>query len=150
MTRNAKSKLLVALAVMATVIPVAAAETHKPAAGAAADSAVAGLTAVYEKIADTITAANHSESAVVRAILMAERDLALAALDRAHTAGGPGAAGDLRIAAAHIGDFATEGGSAVEPIRNRLLESGHHHNANDTGPDAVYETGYVVVTKKQK
>jgi hypothetical protein len=49
-----------------------------------------------------------------------------------------------------MGNFATEGGSATAPVRNRLLEGGHHHNADDTGADAVYDTGYVVLTKKQK
>src|SRR5688572_22115018 len=109
---------------------------------------VAELAAVYNAIADSILAANDSEAAVVRAILKAERDAALAALERA--ASKAGTADDMRTAADRIGDFATEGGAAVEPIRNRLLQGGHHHNADDTGPEAVYDEGYVVITRKLK
>ena len=108
----------------------------------------AGLASVYEKISMTLLAARDSETAVVNAILAGERDQALAALMRAKGTGG--SAADLKEAAARIGDFATEGGAAVEPIRNRLTQAGHHHNASDTGPDAVYDTGYVTVTKKHK
>lgn len=107
---------------------------------AAPDSATAGLVKTYGAIADTILAANDAEEAVMRGILEAERDQALAALDRS----------DLRAAATHIGNFATEGGAAVEPIRSRLLKGGHHHQADDTGPNAAYDEGYVVLTKKLK
>ncbi|MFN7971578.1 MAG: hypothetical protein U0166_04400 [Acidobacteriota bacterium] len=119
-----------------------------PALAQATPDPAANLSTVYQKIADTILAANGSERAVVQAILSTERDAALAALDRAAEKGG--SAADLRTAADRIGDFATEGGAAVEPIRNRLIQSGHHHNADDTGPDAVYDPGYVVVTRKAK
>ncbi len=126
------------LAIGALALPAAAKES----------SAEAGLASVYHSIADTIMAAKDSESAVVGAILAVERDLALAALDKA--AGSSGTAADLRTAAARIGDYATEGGAAIEPIRNRLLQGGHHHHADDTGPAAVYDEGYVVLTKKLK
>jgi hypothetical protein len=98
------------------------------------------LVKVYERIADSILAAKSSEDAIVRAILENQRDQVMASLD----------ANDLKAAAAQIGDFATEGGSAVEPIRSRLLAGGHHHHADDSGPEAVYDEGYVVLTKKMK
>jgi hypothetical protein len=115
----------------------------------AAHTALGGIVGVYQKVADAILANNDAEKEVVRAILQVERDLALAHLSHA-AAGGAGAAADLRSAAARIGDFATEGGAAIEPIRNRLLQGGHHHHADDTGPQAVYDTGYVVISKKLK
>ena len=111
-----------------------------------ADAAVA-FAAVYRGLADSILANKRTEKAVVAGLLQVERDLALAAFDKAKAGV---AAGELRTAAQHIGDFATEGGAVVEPIRNLLLQGGHHHHAQDSGPEALYERGYVVLTKKMK
>jgi hypothetical protein len=117
-------------------------------AGAAEpSSAMKSLADVYDRIASTLLAAKHAETAVVTSIIQHEHEQAQAALERA--AGG-GTADDLRAAAEHVGNIATEGGATVEPIRRRLLEGGVHHNADDTGPDATYDEGYVIVTKKQK
>ena len=127
-----------ALMVLAPLSSVASSKVNPAADGAA----------VYQKIADAILAANDAEEAVVRQILHAERDAAMAALDRACTKSGT--AEDMRTAGDRIGDFATEGGAAVEPIRNRLLQGGPHHNADDTGPEAKYDEGYVVLTRKLK
>jgi len=113
-----------------------------------ADSAVAGFAAVYRGLADSILANKRTEKAVVVGILQVERDLALAAFERARAGGAVGDA--LRTAAQHIGDFATEGGAVIEPIRNMLLQGGHHHHAQDSGPDALYDRGYVVLTRKLK
>ena len=140
MTKTKCALVVTALGAMALALPVRAAGPP--------DSPISGLVNVYQKVADTILAANDSETTVVHAILEVERDTAVAALDRA--AGSTGTPADLRTAAAHIGDFATEGGSIIEPIRNRLLTGGHHHNADDVGLAAAYDTGYVIVTKKQK
>lgn len=140
------SLVLAAALVVLSAHPARAAD---PQADAAGQTAVAGITTIYQKVADTILAGNQSEREIVRAILQVERDLAVAALNRAQ-AGGAGAAADLRAAAARIGDFATEGGAAIEPIRSRLLQGGHHHHADDAGPNAVYDEGYVVLTKKLK
>jgi len=126
------------LMVLAPLTSIASSKSNPAAPGAA----------VYQKIADTILAANEAEEAVVRAILHAERDAAMAALERA--ASKTGTVEDMTTAGDRIGDFATEGGAAVEPIRNRLLQGGHHHNADDTGPEAVYDEGYVVLTRKLK
>ena len=119
-----------------------------PALAARGSADTKALVRTYETIADSILATKNSEDAIVRAILQVHADEALAALDRAAAKGGSPA--DLKAAASHIGDFATEGGAAVEPIRTRLLAGGHHHNADDTGPNAVYDEGYVVLTKKMK
>jgi hypothetical protein len=126
---------------LALAIPMTCPAASK--ANPAADGA-----AVYQKVADTILAADTAEDAVVRSILHAERDAAMAALDRAGSK--TGTIDDVKMAADRIGDFATEGGSAVEPIRSRLLQGGHHHHADDTGAEAVYDEGYVVLTRKIK
>ncbi|MFQ5654855.1 MAG: hypothetical protein ACE5GW_09015 [Planctomycetota bacterium] len=114
------------------------------------EGALVGLAGVYNSIADSILANKRSESEVVRTILGVNCDLAVASLDRAARAAPGGATAELRDAARLIGDFATEGGAVIEPIRNRLLEGGHHHHADDSGPDAVYDEGYVVLKKDVK
>jgi hypothetical protein len=45
--------------------------------------------------------------------------------------------------------FANEGDNAVGGIRKRLLEGGHHHNAEGEAK-GIYEAGYVIVTKAAK
>jgi len=133
-------------AVVAIVAPVAASMIQKGGDPAQAhDVARHGLVTIYGSLADSILANKRCEEDVVRAILEMERGLALGALDRAAT--NPAA---LAEAAEHIASFSTEGGATVEPIRNRLLAGGHHHNADDTGPDAMYDSGYVVVDRKTK
>jgi hypothetical protein len=114
-----------------------------PAPDPVTEAASNGLVKLYGSIADSILANKDCEENIVRAILAVERAAAMKALDA-------GSADGLRAAATHMGNFATEGGSATAPVRTRLLEGGHHHNADDTGEDAVYDTGYVVLTKKQK
>ena len=138
--RNVKTSLAIAAALISLVVTAHAAP--------GADPKPADLASVYGTIADSILAAKASETAIVRAILASERDAAMAALDRAASASGTPS--DLAAAAARIGDLATEGGAAIEPIRTRLLQGGHHHHADDTGPDATYDEGYVVLTKKLK
>jgi hypothetical protein len=45
--------------------------------------------------------------------------------------------------------WANEGDNAVGGIRNRLLEGGHHHNAEGEAK-GIYEAGYVIVTVAAK
>jgi hypothetical protein len=45
--------------------------------------------------------------------------------------------------------FANEGDNAVGGVRKRLLEGGHHHNAEGEAK-GIYEPGYVIVTVAQK
>lgn len=133
---------LLFLGVLAAGIPALLRSPATP-----ADSAIAGFAAVYRGLADSILANKRTEKAVVIGLLQVERDLALAAFDRAKAAGD---AAELRTAAQHIGDFATEGGAVIEPIRNLLLQGGHHHHAQDSGPEALYDRGYVALTRKHK
>jgi hypothetical protein len=136
--------LALTLTLTVTLALVAGTRTAAAAEGTPAEA----LAGVYSAIADSILASKASERAIVLAILQSERDHALHSLAKAEGKGGT--ADDLRAAAARLGDFATEGGAAVEPIRARLLAGGHHHHADDTGPDAAYDEGYVVLTRKLK
>lgn len=135
---------LLLLGALAAAIPT----FHRPSAGAPVPADATVFAAVYRGLADSILANKRTEKAVVVGILQVERDLVLGAFERAK-AGGTAAA-ELRTAAQHIGDFATEGGAVIEPIRNLLLQGGHHHHAQDSGPEALYDRGYVVLTRKMK
>ena len=97
------------------------------------------LVDTYDKIADGILAANHAETAIVKAILAGHRGHGEAAA----------AAGKWDDVAAHVALWANEGDNAVGGIRKRLLEGGHHHNAEGESK-GVFEPGYVVVTVEAK
>jgi hypothetical protein len=97
------------------------------------------LVAAYESVADVILGAKHAESAVVAAILESHRGHAAAAA----------AAGKWGEAAAEVALFANEGDNAVGGVRKRLLEGGHHHNAEGEAK-GIYEPGYVIVTIEAK
>jgi len=93
----------------------------------------------YEALADTILAVRRAEANLVRALLDGHRHAAEAAMHR----------GDIETAAAHVALFANEGDNAVGGVRKRLLEGGHHYNAE--GEDrGIFEDGYVVVTRDTK
>ena len=97
------------------------------------------LVQTYDKIADSILAAKHSEKAVVGAILLSHRQGAATAA----------AAKKWDEVAAHLALWANEGDNAVGGIRKRLLEGGHHHHAAGEA-QGLYEEGYVVVTRAAK
>ena len=89
----------------------------------------------YNAIADGILAANRAEKAVVASILWEHWGAAKAAA----------AAGKWDEAAAQVALLANEGDNAIGGIRKRLLEGGHHHNAEGEAK-GIYEPGYVTVT----
>jgi hypothetical protein len=93
----------------------------------------------YRSLADTILGAKKTESSLVKAILETHVDAARRAV----------ADGKPEEAAAHMALFANEGDNAVGGIRKRLLEGGHHHNAEGEAK-GIYEPGYVIVTKAVK
>ena len=97
------------------------------------------LVATYERIADGILAANHAETAIVRAILSSHRNAGEAAAT----------GGKWDAAAENMALWANEGDNAVGGIRKRLLEGGHHHNAEGEAK-GIFEAGYVVVTVEAK
>jgi hypothetical protein len=122
-----RTALLVGFVVVAAASYAFGASTDKP------------LVATYDKIADGILAANHAETAIVRAILSSQRNAGEAAA----------AAGKWDEAAANAALWANEGDNAVGGIRKRLLEGGHHHNAEGEAK-GVFEPGYVIVTVEAK
>lgn len=97
------------------------------------------LVATYSSIADTILGSKHAESGIVKAILEIHYGNARRSFE----------AGRYEDAAAEMALFANEGDNAVGGIRKRLLEGGHHHNAEGEAK-GVYEEGYVIVTKAAK
>src|SRR5262245_35872232 len=97
------------------------------------------LVAAYDTLADTILGAKKTGHHLVLAILHSHHGLAKQAMK-------DGKFGD---AAAEMALFANEGDNAVGGIRKRLLEGGHHHNAEGEGK-GVYEPGFVIVTKEAK
>ena len=58
-------------------------------------------------------------------------------------------AGDYEGCAAEMALFANEGDNAIGGVRKKLLEGGHHYNA-DGEEKGIYEPGFVVVTKQAK
>jgi hypothetical protein len=97
------------------------------------------LVATYDSLADTILGAKKSERNLVLAILGSHFSHAQRAMKD----------GKHDDAAAEMALFANEGDNAVGGIRKRLVEGGHHHNAEGEAK-GVYEAGFVVVTKAAK
>jgi hypothetical protein len=95
--------------------------------------------AAYGALADTILAVKRTESEFVRSLLAHHFRVARDFVARA----------DSEHAAAEIALFANEGDNAIGGVRKRLLEGGHHHNA-DGEAKGVYEPGFVIVTRKAK
>ena len=111
------------------------------------------MVAAYEALADTILGANKAEVKLVHAILAATYGHAQGELARARQAL---KANDLATArsavenvAAAVGQIGTEGDNAVAGVRKRLLQGGHHANAEGER-QGIYDDGYVVVTKAAK
>src|SRR5262245_18574666 len=117
----------ICLAVAAMALLSFAQETTKPAVEA------------YSAIADSILATKAAEKGIVKTILEGHLHAAMGAMKR----------GDNEAVVAHMSLFANEGDNAVGGIRKRLLEGGHHHNAEGEAK-GIYEPGYVVVTIEAK
>ncbi len=109
------------------------------AAAGVAQETPASLSAGYDALADSILALRNAESAFVGAVL----DNHFKAAKRAMKAG------NYEKAAAQMALFGNEGDNTIGGIRKRLVEGGHHHNADD-GEEGMYETGYVIVTREWK
>ena len=97
------------------------------------------LVASYDSLADTILGAKKTEHNLVVVILESHRQNARRAFD----------AGKFEDAAAEMALFANEGDNAVGGVRKRLVDGGHHHNAEGE-EKGIYEAGYVIVTKAAK
>jgi hypothetical protein len=93
----------------------------------------------YSSLADAILALHRTEEEFVRSMLDAHLAAARSARER----------GQHEQAAAEMALFANEGDNAVGGVRKKLLEGGHHHNAEGEA-QGIFEPGYVLVTKKIK
>jgi hypothetical protein len=93
----------------------------------------------YDAVADAILGTKRAEAGIVRAILDSHANTARRTFE----------AGKFDEAAAEMALFANEGDNRIGGIRKRLLEGGHHHNAEGEAK-GVYEPGFVIVTKAAK
>ena len=111
------------------------------------------MVAAYEAVADTILGANKAEVKLVHAILAATYGHAQGEVARARQALKANDAAAARSAiesvATAVGQIGTEGDNAVAGVRKRLLQGGHHANAEGER-QGIYDDGYVVVTKAAK
>jgi hypothetical protein len=127
-----------------------------PAAIAAEGASVATpeeFVATYDSLATAILATKQTEENLVRSILSTTYAHASAARARAARAiesrDDQGAQAALEELAAHVAQLGNEGDNAVAGIRKRLVEGGHHHNAEGES-QGVYDPGFVVVTRAAK
>ena len=118
---------LAAVAILTTAFLAGAQETPK------------SMAATYSSLADAILAVKKTEANFVRSLLNGH----------AHGAKAYFMAGEYDKSAAEMALFANEGDNAVAGVRKRLLEGGHHHNAEGEAK-GIYEPGFVIVTKKAK
>jgi len=133
------------LVLLAGAVPVLAAE--------GAGETPSAMVASYKTLADAILAVKKTEANLVRSILTSAHDRAQAEMGKARAAlkgkDTKGAQDAIEEVAAAVGQIGSEGDSSVGAIRKRLLEGGHHHNA-DGEAKGIYDEGFVVVTKAAK
>lgn len=119
--------LLILIVLVSVVGPLAAQQTPPT------------TVAAYNALADTILSLRKAERALVVDLLDGHRRAAKSRMK----------AGDWEAAAEEVALFANEGDNAVAGVRKRLLEGGHHFNAQGERQGA-YEPGYVIVTREAK
>ena len=106
---------------------------------AQAQQTTPSLVASYDDLADMILSMRSLEANMVRTVLAGHYHAAEAYFQK----------GDFDAAAAQMALFANEGDNAVGGVRKRLLEGGHHYNAE--GEDqGVFEPGFVLVDREAK
>jgi hypothetical protein len=124
-----------------------------PQGGGPAGATPPEMVATYNTLADAILAVKKTEANLVRSILGANYAHARIQLERARQAikanDAKGSQTALESLAAAVAQLGTEGDSAVGGVRKRLLEGGHHHNAEGEAK-GIYDQGYVVVTRTAK
>lgn len=106
---------------------------------AAAQQTPPTMVETYESLADIILASRDAEANFVRSLLDGHRHAAEAFYQD----------GDYARAAAEMALFANEGDNAIGGVRKRLLEGGHHYNAEGE-EKGIYEPGFVIVTREAK
>ncbi|MGD2113689.1 MAG: hypothetical protein PVG07_01450 [Acidobacteriota bacterium] len=126
-----KTVLLCALSILLVAvsapIPLTAQETPE------------AMVQAYDGLADSILGLRQAEKSFVQSILEHHYHEAKLAVK----------AGEYDAAAAEVALFANEGDNAVAGVRKRLLEGGHHYNAEGE-EKGVYEPGFVIVTREAK
>ncbi|HJS59100.1 MAG TPA: hypothetical protein VKA01_13445 [Vicinamibacteria bacterium] len=137
-------------ALLAAVLAAATGPASAQARGAATPPE---MVSAYDALADVILGSRKAEKKLVLSLLAASYGHAQAELARARqslkAADAVGARGAVENLAAAVGQIGTEGDNAVAGVRKRLLEGGHHANAEGEA-QGVYDEGYVVVTKAAK
>ena len=123
-----KRNLLAVIGVlMLLAVPLAAQETPK------------SIVQAYDALADTILSVRGAELGFVAAMLDGHLHAAKSLMK----------AGDWDGAAAQMALFANEGDNQIGGVRKKLLEGGHHFNA-DGEEQGIFEPGYVIVTREAK
>ncbi len=123
-----KHKALLAVMMLSICVTIAPAQETPP-----------SIVVAYDAMADTILSLRATEHGFVRAMLDGHR----------HAAAVRYSQGNWQAAAAEIALFANEGDNAIGGVRKRLLEGGHHFNA-DGEEQGLFEPGYIVVTSDAK
>lgn len=122
------NRLAVAFALLALLAaPMAAQETPK------------SVVAAYDALADTILSVRLAESTFVASLLDGHYHAAELLMKK----------GDFKGAAAQMALFANEGDNAIGGVRKKLLEGGHHFNA-DGEEQGIFDPGFVIVTREAK
>lgn len=122
-----KRTILTALCLTLLALPAIAQESPR------------NMVETYDGLADAILGLRQAEANIVTAILY----------DHYRTAERAFKADEFEKAAAEMALFANEGDNAVAGIRKRLIEGGHFFNDSES-EEAMFEKGFVVVTKKAK
>ena len=108
------------------------------------------LPTLAQKTPEKVVAAYDALANIILDMREAEYDFVVAVLDgHAHGAKILFERGNYEGAAAEMALFANEGDNAMGGVRKRLLEGGHHFNAEGE-EQGIYEPGYVVVTREAK
>ncbi len=145
---NRAARVLICLSLIATGVG-ALSPIH--AAGSDTSGTPAPLVDTYKSLADAILAVKSSEANLVRSILGSTYGHAEAALAEARSnmkAKKPAKA-EIEKLASLVSQLGNEGDGSVAGVRKRLLEGGHHHNAQGE-QKGIYDEGFVIVTRAAK
>jgi len=139
-----KKKLVLAICVLALIGSVANAQSNETATPRP-------IVDTYETLADTILAAKQTEWNLVHTILGTTYSHAEGVLGRATAKldAGQNASAEIETLAALVAQMGNEGDASVAAVRKRLLEGGHHHNAQGE-EQGIYDEGFVIVTRASK
>ncbi len=105
------------------------------------------LAQTYEHLARSLIELREAENGLVATILTNHHMMAVHYFARATA--GQDVAKNLEAAAGEITKVATEGGKAVQAVRQALTEAGHHHHHHHHS-DAESEADYVFVDPDEK